>query len=307
MSASDILDTLLAERTRKPSEIPRIPEEQVMALITAVQQVFESETMLLRLTAPIQICGDIHGQFSDLLRIFELAGYPPSKKYLFLGDYVDRGKYSVEVMLLLFAMKVKYKKSVFLLRGNHEDETLNRVYGFYDEVKRKYSVRCWKAFVNCFNWMPASALVSDRILCMHGGLSPSMKNYKQIESIPRPQSVPEVGLLCDLLWSDPDPDIEGWGPNDRGVSYVFGKDVVHKFCAENDLDLIVRAHEVVEDSFLFFADRKLVTIFSAPAYCDTYTNSGCVLCVSKTLVCSMKVLQPIISEGKGINSTVKLH
>lgn len=263
-----------------------------MELIAQAQSVFENESMLLNLEAPMQICGDIHGQFADLLRIFEMAGYPPTKKYLFLGDYVDRGKYSVETICLLFALKVRYKKSIFLLRGNHEDESLNRVYGFYDECKRKYSVKVFKAFVNCFNWMPVSAVINNRILCMHGGLSPSMRQYTQILNIPRPQPIPEKGLLCDLLWADPDANVKSWRPSDRGISYVFGSEIVEKFLEKNDLDLIVRAHEVVQDGYLFFAGQKLVTIFSAPGYGDRMTNSAAVLCVSRSLVCSLKTLLP---------------
>lgn len=135
---------------------------------------------------------------------------------------MDRGKQSIETICLMLAYKVKYPDSFFLLRGNHECQSINRMYGFYDECKRRYSVKLWKDFGLCFNMLPAAAVVDDRILCMHGGLSPDLNDLEIINLQHRPQEVPDTGLLCDLLWSDPEIDIQGWGDNDRGVSYVFG-------------------------------------------------------------------------------------
>lgn len=197
------------------------------------------------------MAGDTHGQFSDLLRLFEYGGYPPAANYLFLGDYVDRGKQSVETICLLLAYKIKYKENFFLLRGNHECASINRIYGFYDECKKRYSVKVWKIFTDCFNCLPVAALIDEKILCMHGGLSPELKHLDEIRNIARPVDIPDHGLLCDLLWSDPDKDIEGWGENDRGVSYTFGVDKVEEFLQKHDLDLICRAHQVLEDCSRF--------------------------------------------------------
>lgn len=188
--------------------------------------------------------GDVHGQFSDLLRLFEYGGLPPSANYLFLGDYVDRGKQSIETICLLLAYKIKYPDNFFLLRGNHECASINRIYGFYDECKRRFSVRLWRLFTDCFNCLPVAALIDDKILCMHGGLSPDLQAMEQIREIERPVDVPDQGLLCDLLWSDPDREIRGWGENDRGVSYTFGADKVAEFLRKHNLDLICRAHQV---------------------------------------------------------------
>ncbi len=154
-----------------------------------------------------EVAGDIHGQYSDLLRLFEYGGFPPESNYLFLGDYVDRGKQSLETICLLLAYKIKYPENFFLLRGNHECASINRIYGFYDECKRRFNIRLWKTFTDCFN-------------------------------------VPDAGLLCDLLWADPDKDVQGWGENDRGVSHTFGPDTVSEFLQKHDLDLICRAHQV---------------------------------------------------------------
>lgn len=198
--------------------------------------------MLLELEAPLKICGDIHGQYFDLLRMFEYGGFPPDSNYLFLGDYVDRGRQSLETTCLLLAYKIKYPENFFLLRGNHESATINRIYGFYDECKKRYSIKLWKLFSDCFNCLPLAALIDEKILCMHGGLSPELTSLEQIQKIFRPTEVPDSGLICDLLWSDPDKDVQGWEDNERGVSYVFGQEILAQFLNKNDIDLICRAH-----------------------------------------------------------------
>ena len=186
--------------------------------------------------------GDVHGQYYDLLRIFEYGGFPPEANYLFLGDYIDRGKQSIETVCLLLCYKIKYPENFFLLRGNHECAQINRIYGFYDECKRRYSIRLWKVFSDVFNCLPVAALIDEKIFCMHGGLSPELRNLEQIKNIMRPTDVPDTGLLCDLLWSDPERGVEEYGDNDRGVSFTFGENVVRKFNSKHDLDLICRAH-----------------------------------------------------------------
>lgn len=201
-----------------------------------------SQPILLELEAPLKVCGDIHGQYYDLLRLFEYGGFPPESNYLFLGDYVDRGKYSIETICLLFCYKIKYPENFFMLRGNHESATINRLYGFYDECKRRYSIRLWKIFCDVFNCLPISAVIDEKILCMHGGLSPELTSLDQINKIPRPADVPDNGMVCDLLWSDPEKDAKGWEENERGVSYVFGPDIVTSMLKKLDLDLVCRAH-----------------------------------------------------------------
>ncbi|CAK9140058.1 unnamed protein product [Ilex paraguariensis] len=248
--------------------------------------------------------GDIHGQYSDLLRLFEYGGFPPDSNYLFLGDYVDRGKQGLETICLLLAYKIKYPGNFFLLRGNHECASVNRIYGFYDECKRRFNVRLWRVFTDCFNCLPVAALIDEKILCMHGGLSPDLHNLDQIRNLPHPTDVPETGLLCDLLWSDPSKDVKEWGMNDRGVSYTFGADKVTEFLQKHDLDLICRAHQVVENGYDFFADRQLVTIFSAPNYCGEFDNAGALMSVDETLMCSFQIIKPAEKKPKfGFGST----
>jgi serine/threonine-protein phosphatase PP1 catalytic subunit len=256
------------------------------------------EPVLLEVSAPVNICGDTHGQYNDLLRLFEFGGRPPKTNYLFLGDYVDRGKQSLETICLLLCYKIKYPDKVTLLRGNHESSVTNRIYGFYDECKRRYNVKLWKSFTELFNFLPVAALIDDKILCMHGGLSPDLKSINNITEIQRPTDIPDTGLLCDLLWSDPDKEATEYDENDRGVSVIFGEKVVTDFNKKNDLDLIIRAHQVVDDGYEFFANRQLITIFSAPNYCGEFDNSAGIMIIDDSLTCSLKVLRPVENPKK---------
>ena len=314
----------------KPNQTIPLTEAEIKWLCSTSKEIFVSQPVLLELEAPIKICGDVHGQFYDLLRILELefGGYPPDSNYLFLGDYVDRGKQSLETICLLLAYKIKYPENFFMTRGNHEcssinriygfyDEckkrfsiklwktftdcmtrgnhecsSINRIYGFYDECKKRFSIKLWKTFTDCFNCLPVAAILDDKIICMHGGLGPDLDKIDRIKNIIRPTDVPERGLLCDLLWSDPDDSSNGFGSNERGVSVVFNGKIVQTFLKNNDLDLICRAHQVVEEGYEFFADRKLVTVFSAPNYCGEFDNAGAMMSVDENLNCSFQILKP---------------
>jgi serine/threonine-protein phosphatase PP1 catalytic subunit len=287
-----IIEKLLSVRNTKVGKLVHLTELEIKYLCEKSTNIFKQQPTLVEVKAPIKICGDVHGQYYDLLKIFELGGFPPLSNYLFLGDYVDRGRQSLETICLLLAYKIKFPNNFFLLRGNHECASINRIYGFYDECKRRYDTSIWKTFTDCFNWIPIAALIDGRILCMHGGISPDLKSLDQIRAIARPTEVPDEGLLCDLLWSDPDPNISGWGENDRGVSVTFGPDVLLKFLDDHNLDLICRAHQVVEDGYEFFASRSLVTVFSAPNYCGEFENSGAIMEVDSELVCYFQILKP---------------
>jgi len=286
-----IIEKLLGVKGSKPGKQVNLLESEIQALVTKAREVFLSQPILLELEAPLKICGDIHGQYYDLLRLFDYGGFPPEANYLFLGDYVDRGKQSLETICLLLAYKVKYPENFFLLRGNHECSSINRLYGFYDECKRRYNFKIWKMFGDCFNCFPVAAIIDDKIICMHGGLSPDLTNLEQITRIMRPTEVPDEGLLCDLLWSDPDKEIKGWAENERGVSYVFGQEIISNFLKKHELDLICRAHQVVEDGYEFFAKRQLVTVFSAPNYCGEFDNSAALMSVDENLVCSFQIIR----------------
>ncbi|EGU12223.1 Serine/threonine-protein phosphatase [Rhodotorula toruloides ATCC 204091] len=261
----DMISRLLdAGYSGKVTKLVCLKNAEITAICQAAREVFLSQPTLIELSPPVKIVGDVHGQYSDLIRLFEMCGFPPNANYLFLGDYVDRGKQSLETILLLLCYKVKYPENFFLLRGNHECANVTRVYGFYDECKRRCNIKVWKTFIDVFNCLPIAAVVASKIFCVHGGLSPSLSSMDDIRRISRPTDVPDYGLLNDLLWSDPSDTALDWEDNERGVSYCFGKSVIGAFLARYDFDLICRAHMVVEDGYEFWNDRTLVTIFSAP-------------------------------------------
>ena len=262
MDVDSIIEKLLSVRGNKPGKTVDLKEDEIKFLIDKSLQIIKEQKMLVELEAPLHVCGDIHGQYYDLLRIFEHCGYPGEYNYLFLGDYVDRGKQSLETVCLLLCYKIKYP-------------------------------RIWRSFTDLFNYLPVAAIIDDKILCMHGGLSPELKNLQNIESISRPTDIPDSGLLCDLLWSDPDKEVLEYDENDRGVSVIFGEKVVEDFNKKNDLDLIIRAHQVVDEGYEFFAKRQLITIFSAPNYCGEFDNSAGIMIIDESLTCSLKVLRPV--------------
>jgi serine/threonine-protein phosphatase PP1 catalytic subunit len=267
----DMISRLLdAGYSAKVTKAVCLKNAEIVAVCTAARELLLSQPALLELSAPVKIVGDVHGQYTDLIRLFEMCGFPPASNYLFLGDYVDRGKQSLETILLLLCYKLKYPENFFLLRGNHECANVTRVYGFYDECKRRCNIKIWKTFIDTFNCLPIASIVAGKIFCVHGGLSPSLQHMDDIRGIARPTDVPDYGLLNDLLWSDPADMEEDWEPNERGVSYCFGKKVIMDFLQRHDFDLVCRAHMVVEDGYEFFQDRILVTVFSAPNVCTWY-------------------------------------
>uniref|UniRef100_W6NJA9 Serine/threonine-protein phosphatase n=2 Tax=Haemonchus contortus TaxID=6289 RepID=W6NJA9_HAECO len=221
-------------------------------LIVMAKELFKSQPMMLECTPPLIICGDIHGQFSDLIRIFNMMGWPPKVNYLFLGDYVDRGRWSLETILLLFALKLKFPKNFLLLRGNHETPIVNRIYGFYEDLVRRFGTpRLYNAF----------------------------------------QDPPNPSLPLDLLWADPDINIKHFKISIKGVSCTFGPDVLQTVLDRYKLDCVVRAHQVVHDGYEFFSNRKLVTIFSAPHYCGQFDNAVAVMVINADLQCSFQILR----------------
>jgi serine/threonine-protein phosphatase PP1 catalytic subunit len=269
-------------------------ENELKFLINKSKEIFLNQAILLDLGPDLIICGDIHGQFYDLLNLFEIGGYPPEKNYLFLGDYVDRGKQSIETISLLFAYKIKYPENFFLLRGNHECSSVNRIYGFFDECKRRYNIKLWKSFIDCFNCLPIAAVIDDSIFCCHGGLSPELIFVNQIKNIIRPTDIPEYGMLCDILWSDPSENEnmeEFFGINERGISVTFSKKSLKNFLSDNNLDLLCRAHQVVEQGYEFYGNNTCVTVFSAPNYCGMFDNSGAMMVVDENLKCSFNIIK----------------
>ncbi|XP_003739287.2 serine/threonine-protein phosphatase alpha-2 isoform-like [Galendromus occidentalis] len=298
-----LLSRLLEVRkTRAP--MVEINPNEILFLIDEATQIFEQQPILLELNPPLNICGDVHGQFHDLLRILHQGQHPPASNYLFLGDYVDRGRNSIEVLCLLLIYKIRFPGNVFLLRGNHETLRINAIYGFLSECRVRYSLEVYHKFNELFAWLPLAAIVGDKIFCCHGGISPKMSLIDDIRDIRRPlRDVPEDTIACDLLWADPF-EGRGFAPNDRGVSHVFGADALQRFLDDNGLDLVCRAHQVVADGYEFFANRSLVTLFSAPNYCNEFDNAAAMMIVSPDLTCTFRVLRPTTKALKPAKNNV---
>lgn len=300
MTLEQIIQKLLLVRRSPPGTSANLSVPEILWLCKTVKQIYMDQPMLLELQPPLTICGDIHGQYHDLLRLFDVCKYPPRTNYLFLGDYVDRGCQSIESICLLFAFKISYPENFFMLRGNHECSYINREFGFYDECVKHYNSSVWRVFCDVFNCLPVAAIIDDKIFCVHGGISPSLTDLDEIRAIPRPSEIPEEGLLCDLLWADPDYEVEEWGENDRGTSYVFGTSPLQKFLNYFKFDLVCRAHQAVMGGYEFpFPDEQgIVTIFSAPNYCYEFDNKGATLQVEENLYCSFTVIEPIKWEDE---------
>jgi len=250
-----------------------------LSLMLEAKELLASLPSIVDIVVPkestITICGDIHGQYYDLMHIFKLNGPPsPTNMYLFNGDFVDRGSFSVECILTLLAWKVLYPNSMYLSRGNHETNDMNKVYGFEGECKSKYSDLTFKLFTEIFNAIPLGQVIGDKILVIHGGLfSRDGVTLAELKAIDRFRQPGHEGLMCELLWSDPQHEM-GRAPSKRGVGLQFGPDITKEFLDNNGLDVLVRSHEVKQEGFEIMHDGRCVTIFSAPNYCDSVGNDG---------------------------------
>ncbi|CAD5231483.1 unnamed protein product [Bursaphelenchus xylophilus] len=295
---------------RKP-ELPIMSYESAMELIQQCKAIFEAENSLLEIKSPVIIVGDIHGQYDDLERILTLSRDKDSaafgiNRFLFLGDYVDRGPNSYNCINLLLQLKCRHPKQIGMLRGNHETENINGCYGFLQELKtnfpqRNEGINLWRAYNDMFAYLPLAALVRKRVLCMHGGISEDLKSLDDIRRIKRPiVDVMTHQLAGDLLWSDPLSGIKGYQNNAvRGVSVVFGEQAVNETCQRLGLDYIVRAHQIMFNGYALFANRKLITIFSAPKYCLEKNSKAVVLVLNSKNKISFVFVAPVESKTAG--------
>nr|XP_013810590.1 PREDICTED: uncharacterized protein LOC106494814 [Apteryx mantelli mantelli] len=280
------------------NECRQLSESQVRSLCEKAKEILTKESNVQEVRCPVTVCGDVHGQFHDLMELFRIGGKSPDTNYLFMGDYVDRGYYSVETVTLLVALKVRYPERITILRGNHESRQITQVYGFYDECLRKYgNANVWKYFTDLFDYLPLTALVDGQIFCLHGGLSPSIDTLDHIRALDRLQEVPHEGPMCDLLWSDPD-DRGGWGISPRGAGYTFGQDISETFNHANGLTLVSRAHQLVMEGYNWCHDRNVVTIFSAPNYCYRCGNQAAIMELDDTLKYSFLQFDPAPRRGE---------
>lgn len=328
----------------------RLSEDLITLIVRTARNIVFDDPVVVPVEPSVVVCGDIHGQYYDLLNIFSrrpphqaflfleaqrqryfasldakaaveeekelkrprtedasplsdsakpATDASPFFRYLLLGDYVDRGFRSIEVMVTLLALKIVDPRRITLLRGNHEDEQVMVLYGFFDECKRRYSVKLFKVFTDLFRCLPVAAVVGSSMFCVHGGISPELTTVDRIPDA-RPCNVPKDGIICDLLWADPEKNqLPLFAPSTRNVSFVFSEEALEQFLNANDFDLVVRAHQVMQEGYSFFPssnNRKLITIFSATNYCDEFTNRGAVLCVDDNMVCSILTLEPPSEE-----------
>ncbi|KAF7357596.1 Serine/threonine-protein phosphatase [Mycena sanguinolenta] len=250
----------LDEQIEQLKRCEPISEEQVKRLCLKAREILIEEANVQHIDSPVTICGDIHGQFFDLMELFSVGGF------------------LVETfLLLLLALKVRYPERMTLIRGNHESRQITQVYGFYDECQRKYGgSNVWRWCCEVFDYLALGAIVDGRVFGVHGGLSPNLHSIDQIRTIDRKQEVPHDGPMCDLLWSDPD-DIQGWGLSPRGAGYLFGADITKQFAHTNALDLIARAHQLAMEGYKLMFDRTIVTVWSAPNYCYRCGNVASIL------------------------------
>lgn len=288
----------LDEQISRLLKCQHLNEAEVKALCEKAKEILSEESNVQSVRCPVTVCGDIHGQFQDLLELFRIGGESPNTNYLFMGDYVDRGYHSVETVTLLVALKVRFRDRITILRGNHESRQITQVYGFYDECLRKYgSSDVWKTFTDLFDYLPLTGLVENQIFCLHGGLSPTLDTLDHIRALDRVQEVPHEGPMCDLLWSDPD-DRSGWGISPRGAGYTFGQDITEQFNHVNGLVLVSRAHQLVMEGFNWSHEQSTVTIFSAPNYCYRCGNMAAIMEVADDLTRTFQKFDPAPRRGE---------
>ena len=278
-----------------------LSESALRTVCAIVKEHLSEESNVQPVAAPVTVCGDIHGQFYDLMELFKVGGgAPPDQNYIFMGDFVDRGHHSVETFELLLTLKALHPDRITLLRGNHESRQITQVYGFYEECMRKYgNANAWKYCTEVFDHLNLAAVIDGQVLCVHGGLSPSINTLDQIRVIDRKQEVPHDGAMCDLMWSDPE-DIDGWGLSPRGAGYLFGGDVVSQFNSTNSIELIARAHQLVMEGYKYMFDESLVTVWSAPNYCYRCGNVAAILELDEHLNKNFKIFEAAPQDARGV-------
>ncbi|KAF3211476.1 hypothetical protein TWF106_010198 [Orbilia oligospora] len=278
----------IKDMTQRFKEGKKIHKKYVFRIILKCKEIFCAEPTMPEVTVEkgnkLTICGDTHGQYFDLMEIFNKNGYPSeSHAYLFNGDFVDRGSWSTEIALLLFAYKWLWPKGFFINRGNHEADQMNKVYGFEGECKAKYTERVYKLFSEAFSALPLAHLIGSKYLVLHGGLfSDDKYTLDDIRKLDRhAQRQPgNEGLMMEMLWTDPQTE-PGRGPSKRGVGLQFGPDVTKRFCDRNGLTAVIRSHEVRMGGYEQEHDGRCITVFSAPNYCDSTGNKGAYINVNE--------------------------
>jgi protein phosphatase len=287
----------LSDRTR-PFIVHRIDPLTLIDLCQRVESIFSDEPTLLELSSPIVAVGDLHGHLGDLLRILSYFGVPSdssSLKYLFLGDIVDRGEFSTETITLVYLLKAVFPMNVYIVRGNHEFESLSVANGFYRELVGTYisSSDVFKAFVSSFSYMPLAAIVDGLTVCVHGGIGPEIKDASSIATIERPIGMFTSGGVRALMWSDPSLEVEEFAESPRGCGFHFGEAPLLSFLNRSGAVRLLRAHECLREGFVSRFGDRLLSVFSASNYCGSSGNSGAAVMVMPDGMDSLKDFPPL--------------
>lgn len=307
--SSVCINQIINEYLTKDATTHQYSISEVNFLCDLAKPLLLNDSSLLEISVPVSICGDIHGQIDDLIRIIKLGKCPPTTKWLFLGDYVDRGKYSLDVICFLLALKIQFPSHVFLLRGNHEHPAINKLFGFYEECIEKVDLDTWNHITDIFQCLPFAALIENSYFCVHGGISPFLDSVSQIQGIQRPIESPLLGLIADLLWSDPDKNIHEFADSPRGNSFIWGIDSAERFIKNNNLLGIIRAHQMVPSGYdyPFGTSSNVVTIFSAPDYNKEIHNNGAFLTISGIQQIKIEVIKSQALNDTTIENSQSWH
>jgi serine/threonine-protein phosphatase PP1 catalytic subunit len=294
------LNRLLQAKSRKPGTLVRLNQQTIIQICELAKGIIFNEPPLIDVQPCVHVVGDLHGQFYDLLRIFDCVGFPPDHTFLFLGNYVDRGTQSIETMTLLLAYKILHPEHIYLLRGNPECAEISEIEGFKSECVSRYSMRLWKIFIEVFNVLPIAASIGGKIFATHAGISPEITNLQFFDTIHRPIAKIERPIF-DLMWSDPNELSCGLTVNPRSESFCFGLEPAHAFLDAIGHEILVRGHQMVVGGFEFpfDQDRTVVSLYSAPCAgfdCDSF---GAVMTVSETFECSFAVIKPMERRMSG--------
>ena len=271
-----------------------LPFDLLLTLCREIENIFKDELCLISLMSPCYIVGDLHGHLLDLIRIIRNYGYPINYRLLFMGDLVDRGEFSLEVVIIVYILKILWPKNVFIIRGNHEFSFLCNRCGFSSQIASTYNdSQIFDAFIKSFSWMPLSALVDRKILCIHGGLGPKCYSIQQLLEIKRPIFEFGQDLIDSLLWSDPSNLIDYFQISNRGMGYLFGKIAIEQFLETNSIDLLIRAHECVMNGCEYSLNNKVLTVFSASNYCGLVGNESGLIYINLTSNLEIKRFKPL--------------
>lgn len=274
-----IQDPVITANQTSSLSFPRISSVQIIDICEHVKTLFQFETTILEVYSPVLIVGDIHGHVVDLFRVLRTCGMPPRRKYIFLGDLVDRGEFSIETVVIIFLLKLVYTDHVYLIRGNHEFSSLCQQSGFFSEIIQAFDEpSVYNSCLDVFSYLPLAIKIDNQYLCVHGGIGPEFTSLSLFRNVHRPMAdYGDDDFICSVLWSDPTDENEEFMPSTRGSGYLFGRKTVDEFCEKNHIKMIIRGHECVNEGIEFKFDNKLVTVFSASNYCGIVDNKAAVL------------------------------